>query len=60
MEINKKRLLSETILTDMNAKGFEFQDYALNQSKKIAESYKPSDVNDFYTLTNSAKTQLKI
>ncbi len=59
LEVNKKELLSEKILTDMSAKGFEFQDYALNQSKKISESYNPSDVNDFYTLTNSAKTSIE-
>ena len=52
-------LLSEKILTEMDVKGFEFQEYALNQSKKIAENYNSSDISDFYALTNSAQTSIE-
>ena len=52
-------LLSEKILTEMDVKGFEFQEYALNQSKKIAENYDSSDTSDFYALTNSAQTSIE-
>ena len=59
LEINKNMLLSEKILTEMDMKGFEFQEYALNQSKKIAENYDSSDISDFYALTNSAQASIE-
>ena len=59
LEINKNMDLSEKILSEMGAKGFEFQDYALNQSKKIAENYKSYDTSDFYTLASSVQTSIE-
>ena len=59
LEINKNMLLSEKILTEMDVKGFEFQEYALNQSKKIAENYDSNDISDFYALTNSAQASIE-
>ena len=52
-------LKSEKILEEMDVKGFEFQEYALNQSKKIAENFDSSDISDFYALTNSAQASIE-
>ena len=52
-------LQSEKILAEMDVKGFEFQEYALNQSKKIAENYDSSNMSDFYALTNSAQASIE-
>ena len=58
-EISKDKLPSEKILSDMEAKGYEFQDYALNQSKKIAQKHYSSDVTNFSALANSAQTSIE-
>ena len=59
LETNKNMLLSEKILTDMDSEGFEFQDYALNQSIEIARKLSPPYVNDFSALKNSAQTSIQ-
>ena len=58
-EMSKSELPSEKILSDMEAEGFEFQNYGLIQSKKIADEFKSSDVNDFSTMTYMAKTSIE-
>jgi glutamate--cysteine ligase len=58
-EMSKDKLPSEKILSDMEAKGFEFQDYALNQSKKIAQKHYSSDITIFSALANSAQTSIE-
>ena len=57
--MSKSELPSEKILSDMEAEGFEFQNYGLIQSKKIADEFKSSDVNDFSTMTYMAKTSIE-
>ena len=47
LETNKNKLPSEKILNDMESNGFEFKDYALNQSKIIAENYNSFDTMIF-------------
>ena len=59
LEISNIKLPSEKILTDMEDRGCEFQDYALNQSKRIAQNYKSSHITDFSALTNSALTSIE-
>ena len=59
LEISNIKLPSEKILTDMEDRGCEFQDYALNQSKRIAQNYKSSQITDFSALTNSALTSIE-
>ena len=59
LEIRNKTLLSEKILADMDAEDLEFQDYALNQSKKIAKKFSPLNVKNFSTLKNSAQTSMQ-
>ena len=58
-EMSKDKLPSEKILSDMEAKGYEFQDYALNQSKKIAQKHYSSDITNFSALANSAQTSIE-
>ena len=58
-EMSKSELPSEKILSDMEAEGFEFQNYGLIQSKKIADEFKSSDVSDFSTMTYMAKTSIE-
>ena len=58
-EMSKNEFPSEKILSDMENEACEFQDYGLKQSKKIAETFKSFDVNDFSTLTSSAKTSIE-
>ena len=58
LEISDNKLPSEKILADMEEKGYEFQDYALNQSKEIAQKLNSSSVTDFSTLTNSVQTSI--
>ena len=43
----------------MESNGFEFKDYALNQSKIIAENYNSFDGCDFSALTNSAQASIE-
>ena len=57
--MSKSELPSEKILSDMEAEGSEFQNYGLIQSKKIADEFKSSDVNDFSTMTYMAKTSIE-
>ena len=59
LETNKNKLPSEKILNDMESNGFEFKDYALNQSKIIAENYNSFDSCDFSALTNSAQASIE-
>ena len=59
LETNKNKLPSEKILNDMESNGFEFKDYALNQSKIIAENYNSFDGCDFSALTNSAQASIE-
>ena len=59
LETRNKTLLSEKILADMDAEDLEFQDYALNHSKKIAKRFIPLDVKNFSTLKNSAQTSMQ-
>ena len=59
LETNKNNLPSEKILNDMESNGFEFKDYALNQSKIIAENYNSCDSCDFSALTNSAQASIE-
>ena len=59
LEISNKTLLSEKILADMDAEDLEFQDYALNHSKKIAKKFSPLDVKNFSTLKNSVQTSIQ-
>ena len=59
LETSNSILLSEKILTDMSTDGFEFQDYALNQSKKIAKKFRPPDISNFSNLKNSAQTSIQ-
>ena len=59
LETNKNKLPSEKILIDMESSGFEFKDYALNQSKIIAENYNSFDSCDFSALTNSAQASIE-
>ena len=59
LETSKSKLPSERILIDMEEKGYEFQNYALNQTKKIAQNYNSFSVTDFSALTNSARTSIK-
>ena len=58
-EMSKSELPSEKILSDMEAEGFEFQNYGLIQSKKIADEFKSSDVSDFSNMTYMAKTSIE-
>ena len=58
-EMSKDNLPSEKILSDMEAKGYEFQDYALKQSKKIAQKHYSSDITNFSALANSAQTSIE-
>ena len=59
VETSKNKPPSEKILTDMEVSGYEFQDYALDQSKKIAEKYSSYDISDFSALTNSAQASIE-
>ena len=59
LETSNSILLSEKILTDMDAGGFEFQDYALNQSKKIAKKFRPPDISNFSNLKNSVQASIQ-
>ncbi len=59
IETRNKTLLSEKILADMDAEDLEFQDYALNHSKKIAKKFSPLDVKNFSTLKNSVQTSIQ-
>jgi len=59
LEISNSKLPSEKILTDMEKKGYEFQDYALNQSKEIARKFNSSSVTGFSTLTNSVQASVE-
>tara|TARA_Y100001935_G_C17090018_1_gene400701 strand:- start:273 stop:722 length:450 start_codon:yes stop_codon:yes gene_type:complete len=59
LETRNRTLLSEKILADMDAEDLEFQDYALNHSKKIAKRFIPLDVKNFSTLKNSAQTSMQ-
>ena len=59
IETRNKTLLSEKILADMDAEDLEFQDYALNHSKKIAKKFSPLDVKNFSTLKNSVQTSMQ-
>ena len=59
LETSKNKLPSEKILNDMESNGCEFKDYALNQSKIIAENFNSFDASDFSALTNSAQSSIE-
>ena len=59
IETSKNKLPSEKILNDMESNGYEFKDYALNQSKIIAENYNSLDTCDFSALNNSAQASIE-
>ena len=58
-EMNISALPSEKIISEMESQNLSFQEYALIQSKKIAEEYSSSSKNDFSSLKHNANNSLK-
>ncbi len=58
-EMSLDLLPSKRIIQEMESRKLSFQDYGLEQSKKIAESFSSNEDQDFSTFTNSAKSSLK-
>ena len=58
-EMNISALPSEKIMSEMESQNLSFQEYALIQSKKIAEEYSSSFKNDFSSLKHNANNSLK-
>ena len=58
-EMSLDLLPSEKIIQEMESKELSFQDYGLEQSKKIAESFSSNEDQDFSNLISSAQSSLK-
>jgi glutamate--cysteine ligase len=58
-EISVDCLPSERIMNEINSQNISFQEYALNQSKKIADELHSSNKNDFEGLIHHAKESQK-
>ena len=58
-EMSLDLLPSEEIIQEMESKELSFQDYGLEQSKKIAESFSSNEDQDFSNLISSAQSSLK-
>ena len=58
-EMNISVLPSEKIMNEIESQNLSFQEYALIQSKKIAEEYSSSSKNDFSSLKHNANNSLK-
>jgi gamma-glutamylcysteine synthetase len=58
-EISVDCLPSERIMNEISSQNISFQEYALNQSKKIADELHSSNKNDFEGLIHHAKESQK-
>ena len=58
-EMSLDHLPSEKIMQELESSNLSFQDYGLEQSKKIAQSFFLNGDQDFSALINAAQTSLK-
>ena len=58
-EMNLDILPSKKIMQEIESSNLSFQDYGLEQSKKIAQSFLLNGDQDFSALINAAQTSLK-